>query len=87
MGYKCNVLLSIVPFMVFAIGVDDSFLLLAGTRHSLSATAETKVADAMAVYGASVTALGGEYSDKCYILLLYPRKKLKTFNMMFLLES
>ncbi|KHN84295.1 Patched domain-containing protein 3 [Toxocara canis] len=55
-GYPFSNILTVVPFLVVTIGIDDAFLILAGWRHSNpSADLEERMGEALAKSGASVT--------------------------------
>ncbi|VDM41759.1 unnamed protein product [Toxocara canis] len=55
-GYPFSNILTVVPFLVVTIGIDDAFLILAGWRHSNpSANLEERMGEALAKSGASVT--------------------------------
>ncbi|VDD92064.1 unnamed protein product [Enterobius vermicularis] len=55
-GYPFSNILTVVPFLVVTIGIDDAFLILAGWRHSSSiSTFEKRMGATLAKSGASVT--------------------------------
>uniref|UniRef100_F1KW37 Patched domain-containing protein 3 n=1 Tax=Ascaris suum TaxID=6253 RepID=F1KW37_ASCSU len=55
-GYPFSNILTVVPFLVVTIGIDDAFLILAGWRHSSPMlNLEGRMGEALAKSGASVT--------------------------------
>ncbi|KAI1712423.1 patched family domain-containing protein [Ditylenchus destructor] len=56
LGFPFSNILTVVPFLVITIGVDDAFLILAGWRHSNpKADLETRMGESLAKSGASVS--------------------------------
>uniref|UniRef100_A0A915ECI4 SSD domain-containing protein n=1 Tax=Ditylenchus dipsaci TaxID=166011 RepID=A0A915ECI4_9BILA len=56
LGFPFSNILTVVPFLVITIGIDDAFLILAGWRHSNpSADLETRMGESLAKSGASVS--------------------------------
>ncbi|KAJ1371361.1 hypothetical protein KIN20_033303 [Parelaphostrongylus tenuis] len=55
-GFPFTNILTVVPFLVVTIGVDDAFLLLAGWRQSTKgAPLEQRMAESVSISGASIT--------------------------------
>ncbi|CAJ0605858.1 unnamed protein product [Cylicocyclus nassatus] len=55
-GFPFSNILTVVPFLVVVIGIDDAFLVLAGWRQSTKgAPLEQRIAESVAISGASVT--------------------------------
>ncbi|VDM56324.1 unnamed protein product [Angiostrongylus costaricensis] len=55
-GFPFTNILTVVPFLVVTIGIDDAFLLLAGWRQSTkSAPLEQRMAESVSISGASIT--------------------------------
>ncbi|XGW08811.1 hypothetical protein V3C99_011265 [Haemonchus contortus] len=56
MGFPFSNILTVVPFLVVTIGIDDAFLVLAGWRQSTKgASLEQRMAESISISGASVT--------------------------------
>ncbi|KAK6738921.1 hypothetical protein RB195_020798 [Necator americanus] len=56
LGFPFSNILTVVPFLVIVIGIDDAFLVLAGWRQSTKgASLEQRIAESVAISGASVT--------------------------------
>ncbi|WKX95150.1 hypothetical protein Q1695_011979 [Nippostrongylus brasiliensis] len=56
MGFPFSNILTVVPFLVVTIGIDDAFLILAGWRQSTKgAPVEQRMAESVSISGASVT--------------------------------
>uniref|UniRef100_A0A8R1HRU7 SSD domain-containing protein n=1 Tax=Caenorhabditis japonica TaxID=281687 RepID=A0A8R1HRU7_CAEJA len=55
-GYPFSNILTVVPFLVITIGIDDAFLILAGWRQSTKGESlEVRLGQSVAISGASVT--------------------------------
>ncbi|KJH50644.1 patched family protein [Dictyocaulus viviparus] len=55
-GFPFTNILTVVPFLVVTIGIDDAFLLLAGWRQSKKgASLEQRMAESVSISGASIT--------------------------------
>ncbi|CAJ0957827.1 unnamed protein product, partial [Mesorhabditis belari] len=55
-GFPFSNILTVVPFLVITIGIDDAFLILAGWRQStVGASLEQRMAESVAISGASVS--------------------------------
>ncbi|EYC11611.1 hypothetical protein Y032_0050g2005 [Ancylostoma ceylanicum] len=56
LGFPFSNILTVVPFLVIVIGIDDAFLVLAGWRQSTKgAPLEQRIAESVSISGASVT--------------------------------
>ncbi|KHJ86300.1 hypothetical protein OESDEN_13954 [Oesophagostomum dentatum] len=56
LGFPFSNILTVVPFLVIVIGIDDAFLVLAGWRQSTKgAPLAQRIAESVAISGASVT--------------------------------
>uniref|UniRef100_A0A1I7X0Q0 SSD domain-containing protein n=1 Tax=Heterorhabditis bacteriophora TaxID=37862 RepID=A0A1I7X0Q0_HETBA len=56
LGFPFSNILTVVPFLVITIGIDDAFLILAGWRHSTKgASLDQRLGESIAISGASVT--------------------------------
>ncbi|KAF1765638.1 hypothetical protein GCK72_005591 [Caenorhabditis remanei] len=56
LGYPFSNILTVVPFLVVTIGIDDAFLILAGWRQSTKGESlEVRLGQSVAISGASVT--------------------------------
>ncbi|CAI5441338.1 unnamed protein product [Caenorhabditis angaria] len=56
LGYPFSNILTVVPFLIVTIGIDDAFLILAGWRHSTKGESlEVRMGQSVAISGASVT--------------------------------
>ncbi|CAI4232761.1 unnamed protein product [Auanema sp. JU1783] len=56
LGFPFSNILTVVPFLVITIGIDDAFLILAGWRQSTKgASLEERLGESVAISGASVT--------------------------------
>ncbi|KAK5967254.1 Sterol-sensing domain and Patched family-containing protein, partial [Trichostrongylus colubriformis] len=56
LGFPFSNILTVVPFLVVTIGIDDAFLILAGWRQSTKgASLEQRMAESVSISGASVT--------------------------------